>query len=255
MEAHSEQLRLPISTEADETPSIAKLAEALAKAQGMMKPATKDSKNPHFNSKYADLASVMEACREPLSKNGLAVLQRVSTVPEGVKLTTMLVHSSGEWVRDRAVFPVQQRTAQGLGSAITYARRYALAALVGVAAEDDDGNAASGRDAAEQPRQEQKAKPAKKAESKPEEPPKVDTAASSTPEEAKAKLLQVRRRRIWETAQNYGKNEKEDFLAWTKSVLGVEVSTKEWTEQQIESLENALHRLAAEAGEEKDVQH
>ena len=130
-------------TQTDESPTIGALAAALAKAQGAMKSAAKDSVNPHFKSKYADLASVWDACREPLSSNGLAVVQRVSSSPAGVVLTTMLLHSSGEWIRDRATFPVVQQTAQAYGSAITYARRYALAAMVGVAPdEDDDGNSA-----------------------------------------------------------------------------------------------------------------
>ncbi len=71
-------------------------------------------------------------------------MQRVSTAADGVCITTQLVHASGEWVRDRCVYPVAQRTSQGIGSAITYGRRYSLAALLGIAAdEDDDGNAAS----------------------------------------------------------------------------------------------------------------
>jgi hypothetical protein len=109
-----------------------------------MRSAKKDSTNPHFGSKYADLAAIWDACREPLSVNGLAVMQRVTTNTEGVRITTHLVHASGEWVKDTCTFPVAQRTSQGIGSAITYGKRYALAALVGVASdEDDDGNAAS----------------------------------------------------------------------------------------------------------------
>jgi hypothetical protein len=135
----------PTGVEADESPSIAALAAALAKAQGQLKAASKSSINPHFKSKYADLAAIWDVAREPLSSNGLAVLQRVSSSLDGVLITTQLVHSSGEWIKDRCVWPVAQRTPQGMGSAITYGKRYALAALVGIAAdEDDDGNAASG---------------------------------------------------------------------------------------------------------------
>lgn len=138
----------PIGVEADESTSIAALAAALAKAQGQMKSASKSSLNPHFKSKYADLAAIWDVAREPLSSNGLAVLQRVSSTLEGVLITTQLVHSSGEWIKDRCVWPVAARTPQGMGSAITYGKRYALAALVGIAAdEDDDGNAASGPNA------------------------------------------------------------------------------------------------------------
>lgn len=122
------------------------LAAALSKAQGEIKAAIKDSTNPHFKSKYADLSSVWEACRAQLSKNGLSVTQGFNYSNGQTLIVTTLLHSSGQWIR--SVLPVepQQKTPQGLGSAITYMRRYALAALVGVAPdEDDDGNAASER--------------------------------------------------------------------------------------------------------------
>lgn len=123
--------------------SLGKLAEALAKAQGAMKPAVKDSINPHFRSNYADLAACWAAIREPLSSNGLAVIQNVSSDQTGVTVETMLVHTSGEHIQSRCWLPVAAKTPQAYGSAITYARRYSLAALVGLSAEDDDGNAAS----------------------------------------------------------------------------------------------------------------
>lgn len=123
--------------------SLGKLAEALAKAQGQMKPALKDSINPHFRSAYADLNACWSAIREPLSSNGLAVIQNVSSDASGVTVETMLVHSSGEHIQSKCWLPVAQKTPQAYGSAITYARRYSLSALVGLSAEDDDGNAAS----------------------------------------------------------------------------------------------------------------
>jgi hypothetical protein len=122
--------------------SLAKLAEALAKAQGEIKGAAKDSDNPFFKSKYADLASIVDACRSPLAANGLAVMQFPRSTAEGVEVETLLAHSSGEWVAEILSLPVAKADAQGVGSAITYARRYALASMVGVAPEDDDGNAA-----------------------------------------------------------------------------------------------------------------
>lgn len=138
---------------ADESPTLGKLAEALAKAQGAMRAAPKDSKNPFYNSKYADLASVMAVVREPLAANGLAITQRLSTGQGGVVITTMLMHASGEWMRDRLFVLVEptvnrdgkkQAWIQAFGSAVTYARRYALSSMLGVAAdEDDDGNAAA----------------------------------------------------------------------------------------------------------------
>lgn len=125
--------------------TIAKLATALAKAQSEIKGAKKDADNPFFKSTYADLASVWEACRKALSSNELAVTQ-TTEIHEGgsIVLRTTLMHSSGESVS--GVLPVlvgDKATSQQLGSAITYNRRYALAAMVGVAPEEDDGNAAS----------------------------------------------------------------------------------------------------------------
>src|SRR3990167_6478429 len=120
------------------------LATALAKAQGAVKAAVKDSVNPHYKSRYADLASIWDACREPLSKNGLSVVQMPGEYKDGnVSLETVLLHTSGECLRAVASAPCQQQTAQGVGSALTYLRRYALAAFVGIAPEEDDGEAAS----------------------------------------------------------------------------------------------------------------
>lgn len=124
--------------------SIAALAAALAKAQAVMAGATRDKTNPAYRSRYADLASVWEACREALTSNGVAVVQmtRISAEQE-VVVETRLMHSSGEWAEGELAVPVVKKDAQGFGSALTYARRYALAAAVGVAPEDDDGNAAA----------------------------------------------------------------------------------------------------------------
>ncbi len=131
----------------NQSEQINEIAGALAKAQGDIKGAAKDSTNPHFKSKYADLASVWDACRQALSKNGLSVIQTPDTTADGVFLYTTLAHSSGQWIR--GVMPVRpvQDTPQGLGSAMTYARRYSLASMVGVAPDDDDdGNAATAND-------------------------------------------------------------------------------------------------------------
>jgi hypothetical protein len=127
------------------SPSIAALAAALAKAQGEMGGALKDKTNPHFKSSYADLSAVWDAARGPLSKNGLAVLQPPSSMGASVTVTTILTHSSGEWVESDFTVTATQNTPQGIGSCLTYARRYALASMVGIAPEDDDGNAASQR--------------------------------------------------------------------------------------------------------------
>ena len=140
---------------------LAELAGALAKAQAMLRGAVKDSTNPHFKSRYADLASCWDACREALAANGLSVVQ----LPEGnggvVEMTTRLMHSSGQWIECTGTFTPSKSDPQGMGSCITYARRYQLCAVVGISPEDDDGNAAS------EPMKAQ-AKPERKPEPKPE---------------------------------------------------------------------------------------
>jgi hypothetical protein len=120
------------------------MAEALAKAQAVMAGAKKDSTNPHFKNKYADLASVWDACRKPLTDNGLSVLQYTDIYEGQTVLVTQLTHAGGGSVIGRLPLPAGKNM-QEMGSALTYARRYGLAAMVGVAPEDDDGNAASAK--------------------------------------------------------------------------------------------------------------
>jgi len=123
---------------------INELATALAKAQGEIAPAIKDKNNPFFKSSYADLSSIWNACKVPLSKNGLAVLQTTETKEGQLILITTLAHASGQWIRSFLPVLSEKQNAQGLGSALTYMRRYALSAMVGVTSdEDDDGNACS----------------------------------------------------------------------------------------------------------------
>lgn len=140
----------------EQSEQINELAGALAKAQGKITGALKDSANPFFKSKYADLASVWDACRAALSENGIAVIQLTESDDSGVFVITLLAHSSGQWVRSRLRLTPKDTSPQGLGSAITYGRRYALAAAVGVAQVDDDGNAASGRATGADPRGDEK---------------------------------------------------------------------------------------------------
>lgn len=133
--------------------SIGELAKALATAQGVIQGAKKDSENPFFKSKYADLASVWDACRPALSANGLAVIQTTEAEDENgsIPVETMLAHSSGEWICGLLKVRPMKDDPQAMGSALTYARRYALAAMVGVAPEDDDGNAGSHRNGQSEP--------------------------------------------------------------------------------------------------------
>jgi hypothetical protein len=128
---------------------IKNLAMALAKAQKALKPALKTSENPFFSKEgrkatYADLAAHIEAAKDALADNDLAVLQPASAHGQLVCITTILVHgASGEFIEQDLVMKAQQGTPQGLGSTTTYARRYGFSAMVGTAPEDDDGNTGS----------------------------------------------------------------------------------------------------------------
>ena len=122
--------------------TIAELATALAKAQGQIEDATKDGLNPAFRSKYADLAAVRAVIREPLAVNDLAIMQFPRTRQGFVEVETMLIHKTGEFVSETLEIPVSKFDAHGIGSGITYGRRYGLMSVLCLAAVDDDGNAA-----------------------------------------------------------------------------------------------------------------
>jgi len=129
--------------------SIAALAAALSKAQGQMGGAKKEVSNTFFKSKYADLASVWEAARIPLTNNGLAVIQLPGRDAQGHFVETVLTHSSGEWVSGIFYITPLKDDPQQIMSATTYARRGSLASILGIAPEneDDDGEGAMGRPA------------------------------------------------------------------------------------------------------------
>ncbi len=123
--------------------NLNEIATALAKAQGAIINPGKDSTNPHFQSRYADLAAGLNAIRASLSSNGIAIVQATSMDGDVMMLETRLTHSSGQWIAsDYPVckFPTKHQEA---GSALTYARRYSLFSMVGIAGDDDDGNEAS----------------------------------------------------------------------------------------------------------------
>lgn len=124
--------------------SISKIAPALLEAQKSITFASKDATNPHFKSKYADLETVVDAIKAPLNTNGIMFIQTFSPSPAGfLCLTTRLMHISGEWLEDTLTMPLQKNDAQGYGSAATYSRRYALAAITGLYQADDDGTEAA----------------------------------------------------------------------------------------------------------------
>jgi hypothetical protein len=128
--------------------NINELAKALAAAQASLTAAKKDAVNPHFRNSYATLQSVWDAAKEVLSPNGLAVVQTFApTDGSRMDITTTLMHTSGQWIRGTLSMNPQKGDPQGIGSAVTYGRRYALSAILGIVAdEDDDGNAASSRE-------------------------------------------------------------------------------------------------------------
>lgn len=145
--------------------SLKELAPALCKAQATMKPAAKESQNSHLKNRYADLASVWDACREALTANGFAVLQSPSAAGNLVSVETMLLHVSGEWVAETLTLEARDASPQSIGSAVTYGRRYGLSAMVGVCPEDDDGEAAMHRGA-----------PQERGRSRPQAPPRAAPA-------------------------------------------------------------------------------
>lgn len=132
--------------------TVGKIAEALCAAQAELPAAIKGSVNPHLKNKYADLNSIYEAARDTLAKHGLAVVQTMQPTDGKAHVRTTLLHKSGEWIAGELVMPLDRNGGpQGMGSAITYARRYSLSAIIGIVTEeDDDAEAAQGRGKAAQ---------------------------------------------------------------------------------------------------------
>jgi len=122
--------------------TIEKLAEALCAAQGEMGGAVKGSANPFFKSSYADLTSVIKAIKEPCFKHGLSYVQLPHRDGNSIGVVTRLIHTSGQWLENEFTLPMVKGDPQAAGSAVTYARRYALQALFGIPAVDDDGESA-----------------------------------------------------------------------------------------------------------------
>ena len=125
--------------------SIAALATALATAQGEIENASKNAQNPHLKSRYADLAEVLNTVRPVLSRHGIAFTQMPSLSEGVVSVETMLIHKSGEWIASTISAPLNKQDSQAVGAAISYCRRYSLAAVVGIAQEDDDGESTIGK--------------------------------------------------------------------------------------------------------------
>lgn len=194
----------------EKSETIGKLAEALAKAQGAIQGAIKDQANPYFKSKYADLSSVWDACRKPLSENGLAVVQTTCGYdPDSVTVETLLTHLSGEWIKSTLTMRPVKADPQGIGSCITYARRYSLAAMVGVAPEDDDGNAAS------TPQKFESKAPKKKYDMHPDEAKDVPESRGMDEQNMdEAILIADLKKAISDDMKGFQKSEKKLFYEW-----------------------------------------
>ena len=210
----------------NQSSTLGKLADALAKAQGEMEGAKKDSENPFFHQKYADLASVWDACRKPLSSNGLSVVQTMSNDNGKVIIITTLLHSSGEWIRGHLTVKPMKDDPQAMGSAITYGRRYSLAAIAGISPEDDDAEGTMERDKKKPPLTE----PQSKGKTKPPEDP-----------------LAKSKRMIW---ARMGKI-TSDKAEWKKMAeeAGCPPSSKDWKKGDIDKLvkhldDNQLRNLS-----------
>jgi hypothetical protein len=120
--------------------TIGKLAESLAKAQAEITSISKDRTNPHFKNRYATLDAILDAVRHTLAKHGLSIVQGASDTTQGFNVETYLVHSSGEYIANVVAVPVSKQDAQGVGSAMTYGRRYGVSALLALSTdEDNDG--------------------------------------------------------------------------------------------------------------------
>ncbi len=174
----------------DMSAQIDRIADALAKAQAQIRAAAKDRENPHLRTRYATLASVWDAAREALTSNGLSVTQPSSFSMEKktVLVVTVLLHPSGQWIRNELELPVAQATPQGIGSVITYARRYALSAVVGIAPDDETEDDGTGT-------------------------PSASTQAASSQPAARALISAEQRKQLQALCEETGTDE-ESFAKW-----------------------------------------
>lgn len=162
----------------------------MALAQAELEDASKSSENPHFKSKYADLAEVLQTIRPVLSRHGLSLVQLpgsyIAEPPARVSVTTVLLHKSGEYLGETLSVPVSKPDAQGVGAAITYARRYGAAAVCGISQDDDDGETAVGRGKAKGKASTSSAEPRSASTAAVAPPPATDRAKAVIDAAAKA---------------------------------------------------------------------
>jgi hypothetical protein len=195
----------------DQSSDIKLLNQALSKAQGQLEGALKDSKNPFFKSDYADLESIWGVARQPLADNGLAVTQ--TPCKDGTHLITHLLHDSGQWTKGYWPILCGKKDSQGFMASVTYARRGALSAMVGVHTTDDDGNESSGND----------------------NPP-----SSKKSEQTKSKLGSVKTPQ----AKSTPKSESDKVVRMAREVF--DEGIEKLSEGKIQSLQKRLDKLAEE---------
>jgi hypothetical protein len=225
------------------------LAAALAKAQGAMQGAAMDRANPFFKSKYATLNSIWDAIRKPLADNGLAVVQTPDQVDGDVILRTLLVHASGQWIVSDLRMRPAKADPQGIGSALSYARRYALAAMVGATSdEDDDGNGATQPQAQPQKAQPQARPAAAPAESSTDSDKDFESLGAmgpAAPDKTGPSNAQLARIHII-AKKLYPDNEAiAGYRKWMKATYGVE-SSKDLTEATASDLIGRLEATERE---------
>ncbi len=232
--------------------TIGALAGALSKAQAAMRCAAKDSENPHFRSRYADLQSVWEAAREPLAKNGLSVVQIPATTDRGVSVETILLHESGEFIGGTVEVPLSKMDAQALGSGLTYARRYSLAAVVGIApGDDDDAEAAVGRAATGKAASPGTTARQSRAQNRPTSPerPAAHTPAPPDPKEAEYhERIRGALRQLFGDDKQAALARVEALSTWTDKATGEvkAAGVKDYRQLKGKRLEILCHNLEAE---------
>lgn len=212
--------------------AIDKIIPALIQFQSEVRAVGKNKKNPHFGSSYADLAAIMDEAMPALGKNGLAIVQNlVESSPDEVRLLTTLYHTSGQWLSSLITLRPSKTDPQGVGSAITYARRYSLSPLLGIVTEeDDDGNAASGpgNTKAQAPAPAQKAKKA--------EPPAQPTAPAPKPKSE----ITLRKERAWKRLLEFvGDPETAKKVLQSRT----QKPSKDWTEDDLVQIEGFVQDI------------
>lgn len=216
---------------------IDKILPALIKFQTKIGTVGKNKQNPHFGSKYADLAAIMDEARPLLGENELALVQNlVESSPDEVRLLTTLYHTSGQYFSSLITLKPSKADPQGIGSAITYARRYSLSPLLGIVTEeDDDGNAASGPGNTKAPAPAQKA-PAPAQKTKKAEPPVQPTAPAPKPKSE----ITIRKERAWKRLLEFvGDPETAKKVLQSRT----QKPSKDWTEDDLVQIEGFVQDI------------